>query len=408
MTSIPPGPKGHPMTHRKLFEYYAEQGVLPTFCAMRGEDELADYAAGRQKVFNDKLLIPTRVFKGAAVLEFGPDTGENALCCARWGARMTLVEPNTAAHRQIRAYFDQFGLTGQLVELVATDLENFRSEALYDVIIAEGFIYTVQPSALWLDALRRSLAADGLAVVSYSDRIGSFVESLSKALYAGYRRHSRLPPTEAGRALFETKWNSIPHTRTFESWVTDVLENPFVRSKYYIDSRQLMGEAAERGLRVYSSWPVYRDPLAISWHKKVIPAEEHLSATQEHIARGCLSYLCGRRLYFAGDAAAAVALAETLGRLVGLTDRMIDADDPDAASRCRSLLAALPGELDGMPLLAAAADRRAAKDLIAAAIRLLDCLADAPSRLPEAMRGNEPFTQGWGMPNHYVAFQRGA
>ena len=38
------------------------------------------------------MSVPPALFRGADVLEFGPDSGENAVVFARWGARLTLVE----------------------------------------------------------------------------------------------------------------------------------------------------------------------------------------------------------------------------------------------------------------------------------------------------------------------------
>lgn len=128
------------MAEDKLFNYYERQDVLPTFGNFKSSAELEAYASQRRELFSDKLVLPPRLFRNAEVLEFGPDSGENALVFASWGANMTLAEPNRHAHPKIQAYFDHFGLTEHLRELALADVEGFRSDRGFDIIDAEGFI----------------------------------------------------------------------------------------------------------------------------------------------------------------------------------------------------------------------------------------------------------------------------
>ena len=114
------------MADAKLFQYYERQDILPTFGNFKSPAELDAYAAQRRALFSDKLLLPPRLFREADVLEFGPDSGENAMVFAGWGARLTLAEPNNHAHAKIRAYFDDFGLADSLKELVSADVEGFQ------------------------------------------------------------------------------------------------------------------------------------------------------------------------------------------------------------------------------------------------------------------------------------------
>ena len=140
------------MGHGKLFRYYEKQSILPTFADLRDDASLARYAEGRNRLFSDKLLLPPRIFRNAEMIEFGPDSGENALVFARWGAHTTLVEPNEKAHGYIRTYFERFGLSDSLHDIVAADVEGFaQAEGAHPVpvaefIDAEGFIYTIQPT----------------------------------------------------------------------------------------------------------------------------------------------------------------------------------------------------------------------------------------------------------------------
>ena len=44
------------------------------------------------------------------------------------------------------------------------------SEEGYDIVVAEGFIYTVQPAQAWLAAFRRLLRTDGYILTAPSER----------------------------------------------------------------------------------------------------------------------------------------------------------------------------------------------------------------------------------------------
>src|SRR6185312_15035919 len=94
--------------------------------------------------------ISSRLHNSRPMPPSGPDSGENAMVFAGWGARMTLAEPNRLAHDRIQAYFARFDVANHLRELVLSDVEGFLSDRRFDIIDAEGFIYTIQPSETWL------------------------------------------------------------------------------------------------------------------------------------------------------------------------------------------------------------------------------------------------------------------
>ena len=192
------------MADAKLFQYYERQDILPTFGNLKSPAELERYATQRRELFIDKLMLPPRLFRDAEMLEFGPDSGENAMVFAGWGASMTLAEPNKHAHAKIRAYFERFGLTDRLRELDPSDVEGFRSERRFDILDAEGFIYTVQPTEAWLRVFGHLLHPDGYAIVSYYERYGAFFELVLKAIHAAGKAMTGLPALESAKALFET------------------------------------------------------------------------------------------------------------------------------------------------------------------------------------------------------------
>ena len=396
------------MAEDKLFNYYERQDVLPTFGNFKSAAELDAYASQRRELFSDKLVLPPLLFRDAEVLEFGPDSGENALVFAGWGANMTLAEPNRHAHPKIEAYFAHFGLTERLRELVLADVEGFRSERRFDIIDAEGFIYTVQPTETWLGIFHRLLNPDGYAVVSYYERYGGFFELALKAIHAAGKALTGRPALETAKLLFEPKWNSIPHTRSFESWLMDVLENPFVRHRYFLDAAALCTAAHGLGFAIHSAWPSYRDGLEVYWHKKVLSADDKLRRTTRHLGRSRLSFLGGRKLYLAGGIDAVEAISATIETLVLDVDAMID--DPFGASlpRVVASLASLREAVRTSDILADdAADIEAIVATLDSFHRIFSVIGQRDASALAALTQSDPaFINTWGQPAHFLVVRK--
>ncbi|MBR0961521.1 class I SAM-dependent methyltransferase [Bradyrhizobium japonicum] len=396
------------MAEDKLFNYYERQDVLPTFGNFKSSAELEAYASQRRELFSDKLVLPPRLFRNAEVLEFGPDSGENALVFAGWGANMTLAEPNRHAHPKIKAYFAHFGLTERLRELALADVEGFRSDRGFDIIDAEGFIYTVQPSEKWLGIFHRLLNPDGYAVVSYYERYGGFFELALKAIHAAGKALSGRPALETAKTLFDAKWNSIPHTRSFESWLMDVLENPFVRHRYFLDAAGLCTAAHEQGFDIHSAWPAYRDSLDVYWHKKILSDDEKLRRATRHLDRSRLSFLGGRKLYLVGKADAVEAISASIEALVLDVDGMIDDPFGESLPRVVAGLASLRETIRTAEILADdAADIEAIIATLDSFHRIFGTIGRRDVSAVTALTQSDPaFINTWGQPAHFLVVRK--
>lgn len=396
------------MAEDKLFNYYERQDVLPTFGNFKSSAELDAYAGQRRELFSDKLVLPPRLFRDAEVLEFGPDSGENALVFAGWGANLTLAEPNRHAHAKIQAYFARFSQTARLRELVSSDVEGFCSDYRFDIIDAEGFIYTVQPTETWLDIFHRLLNPDGYAVISYYERHGGFFELALKAIHAAGKALTSRPALESAKTLFQAKWDSIPHTRSFDSWVMDVLENPFVRYRYFLDAASLCGAAHRRGFDIHSAWPSYRDNLDIYWHKKVLSGDEKLRRATRHLDRSRLSFLSGHKLYLVGEAEAVDAISALTEALVLDVDRMIDDPFNDSLPRAIESLASLRATMRTSEILADdIAELEAFTAMLDSFHHIFSAIEQRNMAAITALTQSHPaFLNAWGQPAHFLVIRK--
>ena len=392
-----------------LHAYYEQSGTSPTFAQLADRAKLDDYAAMRAMVLEDRLSLPLRVFQGADLLEFGPDTGENALVFALWGSRVTLVEPNPQSIGQIRDYFSRFGLEDRLARLETCNLQAFRSEQAFDVIVAEGFIYTLDSVEAWQKQFHALLRPGGLAVLSYYERYAAFLELTLRAALTSLKDIAGGSGLEAAERLFRPKWDSIPHSRRFESWVMDVLENPFVRLDRFFDAATLCRQARDEGFALYSSWPVYKDALTVYWHKRSRSEAELLEETVRNIERSRLSHLYGSKCFLTDDSdCTPERLGQILEELLLAVDRQIDGADAESAQLCAQRLGDLGAILRAPGVQTETAESKQQLLALTESLKQLFSLMAAGDGegLVAHCRTDRLFIEAWGVPCNLAVFQR--
>jgi len=252
------------------------------------------------------------------------------------------------------------------------------------------------------------LRPDGFAIVSYYEKHATFFELSLKAIYAAAKGISAHGALDTAWALYETKWNSIPHTRAFESWVMDVLENPFVRLKYFLDADGLCNSAYETGFFLYSSWPVYRAPLEIYWHKRVLPAGEGRLLDSAHLARSHLSFMAGESLYLAGGSDQVAAANQVISAAVKAIDQVIESPTISSLSAALTAIEALIAEVSATSTLSS--NRNAVRNYVAVLEALKAVVAalsngdfDTVCRL---LAESRTLVEHWGTPTHFAVFRR--
>ncbi|CCQ53633.1 methyltransferase domain-containing protein (plasmid) [Crocosphaera watsonii WH 8501] len=393
----------------KLFLYYEREKTLPTFARFKTVEDLDKYESQRARIFTEKLKLPTQLFKGIKLLEFGPDSGENSLAFARWGASLTLVEPNSDAHVPIKNYLENFGLKDKLDVLVEEEISKFTSQKKYQFIDAEGFIYTFRPESIWLNLFKDLLDDQGFCLINYYEASGGFLELILKLIHAKTKTLRGLSPEENAWQLFESKWNSIPHTRSFKSWVMDVLENPFVRYEYFFDASELCQQLFDYGYSVYSSWPNYQDTLSIYWHKMQLSEAEKLNNNLDYIARSRLGFLLGKKLFLTVQSSEKVKeINDYAHQLTRVVDHAIDDLDSDKIWQAYHYLEPIKNILIGDTVLAnSIQDKQEAIKLVETLQTVMQLLTKNDSDDIEQFCNTNPlFIKSWGIPYHFIVFQK--
>jgi len=184
----------------------------------------------------------------------------------------------------------------------------------------------------------------------------------------------------------------------------DMLENPFIRLRYFYDPRALCQRMDEAGFSLYSSWPPYKDGLRVQWFKTRMSAEEQLRSQDEFIARSLLSHLFGRAHYLVRRDP---SLEERVSNLLALTDSLIDTCEPDQVRQCVESLSVLATVLQTDAVVAQPQEITETLHTIHSLQSLLDLLMQGKvEELIAFCNRDHGFIQGWGMTQHFAVFQK--
>ncbi len=328
---------------------------------------------------------------------------------AKWGAKLTLVEPNPNSWEYILTYFKKFNLNSNLVSLEKVDLENFKPTRKFSFVVAEGFIYTVRPESLWIDLFKQITEEGGFFLISYCEFFGALIELVLKLIYARAKSVIGADSNDIAWKLFGTKWNSIAHTRSFESWVMDVLENPFVRLNYFFNAEHLCKKLCESDFSLYSAWPNYIDNLDIYWHKNELSIDEKLEKNCDFIRRSHLSFVFARKLFLFSDAGQLLDTVDgLLKELLSLIDESIELFNPDILRQCQNLLARLKQLIISQPLFVdSSLDKEQALCLLASLDTILGMIIrEDIDNLISFCNLDLSFIKFWGQPHHFAVFRK--
>ena len=264
------------MEHRSLLSYYETKNIDPVPIALNSKEEWRKHLSKRRNLYELHLGIPLKFLKDCRVLEFGCNTGENALVLAHFGARLTLVEPHSTQHAPLLSLFEKFDLKQQIEILSLSTAEDFQTAETYDLVICENFINCLAKRDDVLRKICRLISQNGFGVISYDDNYGSMIEVIRQLLF---RHACKLQRTEdlhsetsltIASLLFSEDFNRINASRPFSAWWQDVLLNPFVSWRYLWTLPEVLRIIENSGCEYISGSPGWVDQDRFTWYKNVV------------------------------------------------------------------------------------------------------------------------------------------
>jgi SAM-dependent methyltransferase len=389
---------------KSVLHYYQDHHFNPVELGIEDPDTWAIHARKRHNLYQNHLGIPLGLLAGKRVLEYGCNSGENAVVLAGLGARLVLVEPNAQVIPRLKFLFDRFSATEQVDDICISSIEDFHDTRTYDLVIAEGFLNTLPQREPMLRKICSQLRPGGLGVIAFDHRCGSLLELLKKAVFfrvleaAGVDDPHSPPALKIARQLFEEDFKELNASRDFFSWWKDVIVNPFFGGDVFWDYDEILPVIASQDCEIYSTSPRFLTADFHTWYKNVEESKERAMRIQRQIARLAPFFLTG---------------------IPELADSARFADSPDVSRRAAEFVRAM----------AAFTNREITFDEVAEKLMVFELMRDhenpAAQRLAReslhlftALRTSSTATmlttwrdsvelrRRWGVPYHYLAFMR--
>jgi hypothetical protein len=263
-----------------LVEYYRQNRFNPVLIKVENASVWREHIARRRNLYENHLRLPLSLLAGRSVIEFGPNSGENALVLAVHGAELTLVEANEQVLPRLRELFAKFDAGARIRALHNQSLEAFQTAERFDLAIAEGFLYTLPERDKMLKKIAGLLCPRGFGILSYNDRCGGLLESLRRLmLFRLYELegcgdvHSEASLAIARRLLGED-FARLKASRTFETWWKDTLVNPYYAPRWLWSFPELAQLLEECQCLPYATSPVWAAVDHFRWYKDPLSLEQ--------------------------------------------------------------------------------------------------------------------------------------
>lgn len=387
-----------------VLDYYRDNRFNPVLISVEQEPVWVAHRTKRKNLYERHLHLPVSLLRDRRVLEYGPNSGENALVLALQGARLTLVEPNEQVFPRLYDLFDQFGVRDQIDAIECAGIDDFETDEQFDLVIAEGFLYTLPDRDALLRRMIQQIAPGMYGVVSSNDLHGGLIELLRRAILFQACRLSGIADEHSAeglalaRRLYLTDFGKLNSSRTFDAWWKDTLVNPFYATEYLWSYPTLFGILEESHCAVHGCSPDWLTVDQHEWYKNVptrsVRAQRIVRNWQENFGYVLTGQKPGRYRAEAADETIVAAAGQLASALSDI------GRNPRGAESAPKY----PPALDRF--LAEHADpvaRKANGELQ----ELVAALADkGPEDLVNAYAASTTIRSLWGTPYHYVSFVR--
>lgn len=217
-----------------FIEFYGENKISPV---RQDISDFKKHLKRREKLYRT-LGIPIIAFSNNDVLEVGPGGGYNTLCFFHWGANVDLVEPNPTGCKEMVELFSKNKIDSKSWNLYKGMIEDYNTDKLYDIVIAEGLIPGMNNRHQVILKLSSLIKKGGVVVVTCQDDISSFFEYLRRLLALRLIEIKNVKvfheKVELLSRAFHTHLDSLKYSSRFiEDWVTDVLLSSAVYGDFF-------------------------------------------------------------------------------------------------------------------------------------------------------------------------------
>lgn len=246
-----------------FLEYYGEHKISPV---VQDISDLSAHYQKREKLYR-QLGMPPILFQNANILEVGPGGGYNSLAFLKWGGYLHLVEANPKGISDMKELFAEKRLCQSKYKIFESTIEDFKIEKKYDIIIAEGFLHSIDNAKNIINKLKENLIGGGVIVITCMDEMSMFVEQMKRLVcqYMISDIHNYDDRVRFSTELFQPQFENLHGmSRKVEDWVKDDMLNPAFNNKIILDMAEAIRTFGEEFYVLGSSQKIFTD---YSWYK---------------------------------------------------------------------------------------------------------------------------------------------
>ena len=396
-------------------DFYRKYNFLPTLTKISSNtpDLLRQYCSSRAYLFEKCLKFPITGLQNIEYLEIGPDSGENALVAAIFGARISVIDKNPRAIEVCSQKFEELHLKDRLISAEVVGLEDYTTDRVFGFVAAEGFVHSMADKKGAFANLRNLVSPNGFLLLSFYEKYSCFADLLHSRLFKEIvklkfgREWSQLAiehVVDYGQELFEPKWNLKSHSRSLRSWIMDIALNPSLDWELTIDSQALVNEMCKEGFELWESWPSYSERSEMYWHRDIRSSEIENELIVNYLKKRTLAHFFGVDITLDQE-----ELSSTLEKLLFYLNNY----QWDLALHC---VKELESYLSKIPL---PKDKLIELTILTGMLSKIftDASAGDKSALENLVKGQstdskydfgKKFLNFWGQPNHFALFKRKA
>ncbi|MGN0349339.1 MAG: class I SAM-dependent methyltransferase [Roseburia sp.] len=273
----------------KFIEYYGKYNISPV---KQNLQNMHEHLAKREKLYR-QLGITRATFEGSSLLEIGPGSGYNTLAFLEGGcSHCTLVEPNSTGVRDMQQLFSQYGIEEERYHIIQDTIENTCFTQKFDIVIAEGFLHSIDNSKEIIASICKLVKPGGVVVITCMDLTSMFVEQMKRLIAHVLLKETNDYETRVRLCVdfFAPQMKALHGmSRSVEDWVRDDILNPAFQNDHYLS----MGDALDAfeedfyflgsSQRIFTDYSWYKD---LAYHERRYLKEEYLLKRHNFLLTG--------------------------------------------------------------------------------------------------------------------------
>ena len=226
--------------------------VSPSYHPMNTKKELQAMHRQRANLLA-RLGIPEQLFKSKKLLDIGGGTGEKSLFYSKFGADVTILEPNEISRARAKGLFKAWGSRVRFIPKGLFDIPP-REIGRYDIVVCDGVLPNTYDPKKGLDLIASHLKKGAVLLIGVAEEHGWFKRSLQRELVFRFAGRNEKKIVATTKKYFQEHLDRAVKfgLRSEASVIYDTFVNRQVET---MTLKDLCGILRSSGVRYLSSYP---------------------------------------------------------------------------------------------------------------------------------------------------------